>query len=261
MTTQMYASSVTSSEEILKKLRSEPEPKIFGYAKVGREEHLQLLRQGRLFCRRHSYYRTVEAGKAPAPFQDVNDGIGAVLDAQQVVVQFTRSDGSTVTIDAVSGLVGGVLVSFDYENPIFCMHAIYAAEWGLPVGAEGTEAFQAALQIPSSMDNFGTHIWIITNGTEFFRRLHAACDARSLQIEHRLVRYIDDERVYGMLPESLQPYVKLRSFEQERECRILLGAQEELPDPFVFDIGPLDDISVVVPLREFRAGWSLGKRA
>jgi|GEM_PF-3377793 len=245
------------SQEIADKVRSIPKPQIFGFAKIGREANLQQLRQGRLYCRRHSYYREIEAGKPLAAHQDVNDGIGAVFQPEGITIQF-----GDVVISGTADLVGGTVASYDYENPIFCLHAIYAGgNWTASEEADELKGLEDALRIPSKMDEFGSHIWVIAKRGEFFRRLHAACDAQSIHLEHTFVRYVDADQVHGVLPEKMQPFVKLRDFEQEREYRILLGSKEGLPDPFILDVGPLDDITHVLPLAEVRAQWSIRKRS
>ncbi|HEY0480033.1 MAG TPA: hypothetical protein VGD37_21080 [Kofleriaceae bacterium] len=225
--------------------------------KAGREDHMNALRDGKLFCRRLSYYSEFEGD--PAPHQDAHEGLACVYQSDRIKVTFTPADGGKpIALSARNGLVGPVFVSVRHENPVFCLHAVHTGDWThRTFGDDELAAFKASLQVPASMDKFGSHVWVITNGLEFNRRLRAACAAQKIRCRGKLVRYVDPRRIHGTVPRGARGFVKLDSFAEEREYRFSFEAARELGDPFVLDVGSLHDVSEVTTLAAFRSGWSI----
>lgn len=244
-------------QDIGKLLQAPFKPRLYCLLKVGREEHLQLLRRGRLFCRPLSFYKKVEG--EPLPFQDTHEGLLGIFQAERTEWRFTPRSGPPIIINSDTGLIGEVYVSADYANPVFCLHAIHAGQWSdRTFGQDELDAFKAYVQIPDSMSKFGTHVWVITSGEEFARRLSEACARLNIVYSRGLVRYVDPKQVHGTIPKGLSAFVKRRLFEDEREYRFFFGSKgHPLPDPFILDIGSLEDISQVMSFEDFRKSWAI----
>jgi hypothetical protein len=231
--------------------------KLLALLKVGREEHMRELREGKLFCRRLSFYSEIEG--ALLPHQDPDEGLLGVYQSERINISFQPNEEvDPIMINSDAGLIGEVKVSGNYNDPVFCLHAVHTGDWThRTFGENELEAFRAALQVPASMDKFGSHVWLITHEEAFLARLRSACAAQGIGFRRGRVRYIDQHSVHGAVPQSLRGFVKLDSFKEEREYRIYFHSARELPDPFILDIGPLHDISHVTTLAEFRQGWQI----
>ncbi len=142
---------------------------------------------------------------------------------------------------------------------MFCVHAIHTGEWtDRRFGEEELDAFSSYLQVPESMNKFGTHVWVITNGDEFVKRLRDAAARQNVRVFGSLVKYVDPSRVHGGIPREMAPFVKRDAFKDEREYRFVFSSTRQLPDPFVLDVGQLADISVVANIEELRRDWRIG---
>ena len=178
--------------------------------------------------------------------------------ADQVLIRFQPRDGEQVTIGPERGLIGEVIVTEVYEHPVFCLHAIHTGDWTNRLfGEEELNALRSDLQLPSSMAKFGSHVWVIANAPEFFKRVRTACRAQGIDIRRGRVRYLDASRTHGAVPKNAGGFAKLHGFREEREYRLMFESKASLPDPFVLDVGSLEDISFVTTFEEFRNGWTL----
>lgn len=136
---------------------------------------------------------------------------------------------------------------------MFCLHAIHTGEWtDRTVGEEELLAFKKYIDLPPTMDAFGTHVWIIRNGDEFLARVRAACRRLGISGRSDLVSYVDEGTTHGRVPPHLIGFTKMRRFAPEREYRLIFDSSEPLEDPFEIDVGSLEDISMIVALDEFR---------
>jgi hypothetical protein len=232
-------------------------PQIFCLMKFGCEEHMQSLRTGQLFCRALAYYKQVEGD--PLPFQDPNEGLQAVYQADHFRMVLKAGEDPPFTVSKETGLVGQVLISSNIMKPTFCLHAVYSAEWDGRIFCEDEIAeAKAALSVdPSMEEKFGKYVWLIRDAVEFRSRLKRACARLNVGCDGRLVRYIAAERVHGAIPAGLSSFVKFDTFKNEREYRLVFHAEVDINEPFILDVGSLEDISVVMPCSDFRRGWEI----
>jgi len=244
-------------DDLLAYVRTPVRTRILCLTKIGREEHMNALRAGHIYCRSLSYYKTIEG--PPLPFQDAHEGLRGIYQAAKVEVRLQPKGRPPVVLNAETGLTGQVIVSADIANPVFCVHAIHTGEWtDRRFGEEELDAFSSYLQVPESMNKFGTHVWVITNGDEFVKRLRDAAARQNVRVFGSLVKYVDPSRVHGGIPREMAPFVKRDAFKDEREYRFVFSSTRQLPDPFVLDVGQLADISVVANIEELRRDWRIG---
>jgi hypothetical protein len=111
------------------------------------------------------------------------------------------------------------------------------------------------MEVPENMESdFGDHVLVLR--PEFVERVRAACRQQKIAIGHGLVKYIDESAAHGKIPPRLVGFVKLKRFEWQREYRFVFEAAEPLPDPFILDVGPLHDVSMLMTLDDFKKGVS-----
>jgi hypothetical protein len=160
-------------------------PTIFVLLKVGHGEHMHGLRDGRLFCRRLSFYSQIE-GK-PLPHQDAHEGLQAVYQSDRIEIIYGDPNNNLIVINSNNGLIGQVIVTRNFDEPVFCLHAIHTGDWtGRILGEDKLSEFKASLRVPDSMNKFGTHVWLITNLAEFAKRLGRACVAQNIDARGNL---------------------------------------------------------------------------
>lgn len=113
--------------------------------KVGLEEHLKQLVDGRIRCRSLSYYKSIEeSGRAHF---DENEGIAGIYQASRMKMIFGSEEVGEFEISSETGLVGQVLLSRNYDDPVFCLHAIHTGEWTRDFSEEEIPAFQRYLEM------------------------------------------------------------------------------------------------------------------
>lgn len=85
--------------------------KLLALLKVGREEHMRGLREGKLFCRRLSFYSEIEG--EPLPHQDPDEGLLGVYQSERINISLQLANESEpLTINSDTGLIGGWQIKF-----------------------------------------------------------------------------------------------------------------------------------------------------
>jgi hypothetical protein len=201
---------MADTDDIGDALREHPAPRILALIKVGREDDLKSVQSGLLRCRHLSFYKKTEA--AGRAFHDPHEGLRGIFQAERTELTLTPHGGRSIVINHESGLVGQIYISADLANPVFCFHAMHAGPWSdREFGEDELDAYKACLQVPEAMSAFGTHVWVLTNGQEFERRLRASCNQSGVRCRSGLVKYIDPSRVHGAVPTELSAFVKRKS--------------------------------------------------
>jgi hypothetical protein len=244
-------SKLNHRAERLKPLSLHPlTTKILCLFKVGRKEHLDLLVKGKLYCRHLAYYKRLECGEQA--WQDPHEGLVAVYQSNCVNILLTDKAGNRRELSKENGWTGQVIVSADLDHPAFCVYAIHTGEW---TNRSFTEAelddFKNFLRVSDTMSAFGCHVWIVKNGDEFASRVEIACQATGIRNNHGLIGYIDAADAHGKISPELVGFAKLKKFAEQHEYRYVFLANAALPDPFILDVGSLEDITEVIPLEDF----------
>jgi hypothetical protein len=232
-------------------LATVPDVKIFVIMRAGQREHLEEFAKGRLRFRRLTYYSGQESqGKT---HHDRDEQVAGVFQAEHGRLDFKVPGGPSHTVSAETGLVGQVMFRTQQPRMICCLHAIHGGEWtNREFSPDLLPEYREYLYPPARMSEYGDHVWVILKGDEFRRRLLDAAKRDRLSVRAELVRYVDFETVQGKVPRDLIAFVKGVRFADEREFRLEVRSSADLPDPFVWGIGDLSDVSVVMPLKDFR---------
>lgn len=234
-------------------LATVPDAKIFAILRAGQREHLEEFQKGKIRFRNLSYYRNLESkGKV---HYDGDEQVAGVFQAEHVKLSFKAPNRAPFTVSAENGLVGQLVARARKPRMICCLHAIHSGEWtNREFTAEKLPEYRDYLLPPGRMSEYGDHVWVVMDGVTFKRRLISAAERDRFSLRAELVRYVDFETVHGPVPFNLRGFVKSARFADEREYRMEVGGPTVLPDPFVWDIGDLSDISAVMSLEDFRKG-------
>lgn len=236
------------------------ETKLLCLLKVGKKEHMESLAAGNIFCHHLAHYKNSQF--AAEPFFDEHEGLMAVYQADKVNLKVSSKQlGQDVEVELDPGTQ--FVMSGNLHSPCFCLHAMHTAEWThKEFPEEEAYLFKEYLQVPAEMGKFkngddAPYVWLPTNPNEFFDKLKSACDAAGIGITGDLVKYVDLKAFNGKVAKEKIGLVKQIRHKDEREYRIIFRGKN-LDNPFTLQLGDLRNISMVMPLEEFKQKWELG---
>jgi hypothetical protein len=89
------------------------------------------------------------------------------------------------------------------------------------------------------MQQFGTHVILITNVQRFFERLQAKLEELDFNCSHKLVKYFDEKA----FTEKITPYHKRSKYKYQNEFRVFIDSGKLTP--FSIELGSMEDISII----------------
>ncbi len=128
---------------------------------------------------------------------------------------------------------------------VFCMYAAHSGNQET-VSVESIDDFREMMRIPEDCLSFGSHAVVITNASEFLKRVKAAALRENYGVHGRLVKYYDPRSFHGGSPEEIEPIFNKRDeYEHQHEYRIAITGVEG-NGPLILDIGDISDISILM---------------
>ena len=218
-----------------------------------KKEHAEAFLKGAMYANRLSYFKEME-GRDNARGDDYEGAILPPLGG--LVVELDAKNPSTEQVESIT-FTGTDLDAppviqprwFDHIN-VFCMYAAHIDEHQ-DLSSTNLLSFKQHLELPDNYTKLGEHAIVITNTTEFFRRVKLAAGRIGYEISGNLVSYYDPE--VGTPPtqrdiESI--FTKRQEYEWQREFRLAINTHKTGSCPVTFEIGEIDDIAVYVKTRE-----------
>lgn len=191
--------------------------------KFGKLEHLlQLQNEGLLYMNPLKYFWEVED-------EDRGDTFDCIAQVQRgPKIGFTLPDGKEVFMEG-EWTIRMYMPEHEKIN-IFCMYALRPL-------VEGT--------FPVDKKNFrlGEYALVLTNPTEFMRRIELTLKSQRILGDANLVEYVDDKHTG-----DLGPFRKLRKFAYQSEWRLV--CYNGPAGIWEIRIGSIADISVIMPSDE-----------
>jgi hypothetical protein len=227
-----------------------PNVKAVTAVKIGKLEHLETLLDGNLRFRDLQYYTNIETSKEP--WHDPHEGVAGVLQSKDYEMYITDEMGKETKISLQQK--GQIIIR--ENNPrlrVMCFHAIHAGDLSnIPLEWKNVDKYVEELRITQEMVKFEDYVWVITNFSEFKKRLLSAVVASDCILRGgTLVRYIDFSSSNGEIEERFIGFVKSNKYKNEREFRIILEVEQGSVDPFYLQLGNLDDISKIMSIDSF----------
>ncbi len=159
--------------------------------KFGNKEHMESLRDGKLYCRHLSYYASLE--NREAHFHDSMEALQAQYPADEVQLMLGPKDGHFLKIDATNGLIGFFKIGWKIRQPAFCLYTIHLGEWeNQEITADNRSDFIKSLSISSKMQGFGNHkpyVWVVLDSSQFNARIKQATERLGIKVMARSVDY------------------------------------------------------------------------
>jgi hypothetical protein len=192
--------------------------------KLGRREHLEAVRQGRLYMNPLSYFIDLEEDKARGDPFEGTETIIQPKDIGDFHIDPKMPGMGRITITEAD-LAGPVRIRLEDTSAcnLFCLFAI-------------TSPIDGVI-FPQEYPWFGDSILLFKNTEEFLSRLQRAAAEQHLRGEGRLVTYYDENAYSGRTGR----FMKSSRYSHQKEYRLTLETGKDCP--FVFDVGELTDIT------------------
>ena len=212
--------------------------------------------QGKLYSNRLSYFKRVEDGGVRG---DEDEG-AIMLQREGLTIELTATNQATGKVSKIrtSGeeLLGPLVMRpewFDHIN-VFCMYAGHTGDFET-ISEENVAAFKRQLEIPEECEQLGNHAVVITNTSEFFRRIKASASGKGYGVCGGLVRYYDAEVGSPSTRKEIETiFTKRKEFECQKEFRLAIDSGTMGCNPITLCIGRIDDIAVRMNTAEINRG-------
>jgi len=226
-------------------------------ARADKHEYLESLLQGKLRASHIANYKKEE--NRGQSFFDENEAIDAIFDPKKIIIKISKS-GQELAELIPENEDQQLKVFRESDIPVMCFYSLHTGlelTKPFPKGQKTAEKIDVNLEVTDHIGKFGAHVWVIENVTELNRRIDARAKELGLTIRHGLVEYTNLKAIHGRMPTNKWGLVKDVSYAEEREYRYLFVSKEKLPNPFIFDVGCLADISRIVPMDDFRSSYKV----
>ena len=220
------------------------------------DRHADDFVQGKLYSNRLSYFKRMEDGGVRG---DEDEG-AIMLPRKGLTIELTGTNpvtGETIELTPSGKEVLGPLEMrpewFDHIN-VFCMHAIHTGDFET-ISEETFAAFKKQLEIPEECEQLGNHAVVITNTSEFFRRIKASASGKRYGVCGGLVRYYDAKVGSPSTRKEIETiFTKRKEFEYQKEFRIAIDSGTMGCNPITLCIGRIDDIAVRMNTADINRG-------
>lgn len=221
---------------------------IFALIKFFQEEkHANDFIEGKLFANRLSYFKKLEGDE-----QRGDEDEGAIVHERgQFTLNLTVVDPDTgeeidhCTIDG-SDLATSLIVRPNWFNDwnLFCLYALH--DGGLQVRPpEDAQSLEECLKISEACAELGEYAVVITNYTEFVKRVYGAAVEAEYGLVGKLVSYYDYASGTPPITSEIGTiFTKRDEYEYQSEFRFAIKTGTVGDDPIILDIGKIDDIAI-----------------
>jgi len=162
----------------------------------------------------------------------------ARLDKFETIVEHKKSNFNAIQIGKASfernkgELAGGSTIlttkNYDFCN-ILCLYSLW----------KNTD--NEHIEMDTRNKIFGNYCIVITNVSEFLKRIIAATNRENFVCYHAGINYISKNQII-IIEEEKIPFTKFDSFSYQREFRIAINTQRNIDEPYILDIGEIRDI-------------------
>ena len=197
-----------------------------GVLKVGKREHLDLLRKGQVYCNALQFFRELEDREGG--MADKNEGATYVTKFNELSIY---KNGKYVPVFKNGFMINSCPY---YSGNLFCGYFIE-----MKVCLDSPQILP--MNIPEKMLNFNgaDSFVVISNIEEFNKRFEKSVESSGEKLYHSLVEYIDFRTYEGVL----NPFNKHITFSDQKEIRYYIDRNAiSKEDKRVYELGDLSDI-------------------
>jgi hypothetical protein len=192
---------------------------IYAFVKFGAKVNLESLRKtGAMYMNTLGYFIKLESMSG-----DKDEGMNNFYQGSKTkAIIIPHGQGNAAPIKGLISM--GSKKGDDLERNVFCLHAITDTEPKLH---------------PNNLKR-NDHALVITSPSVFLKMLKDAAEQKTVAFQQGFVKYVDRKTHHG----EMGCFFKFKEFESENEFRIL--KKQGTGEPYIFEIGNLESISVIV---------------
>lgn len=188
-------------------------------------EHAKMAQEGKLYMNPIGGYTELKEEVIDLR-EDKNEGIcrNYQPNKSKLIINNTLIDPKDI--------VGPIKVNMnkDLRKHVYCMYSLYF---------QGGCILDKDLIIDKRVKGFGDWFLLITNVSEFFKRLDKKLKTLNISAKRKLVEYKDLNKYHG----KVDSFIKNINYSYQKEYRIVLNYYNE--GPYILDIGDISDISII----------------
>ena len=209
-------------------------------------DHADAFLRGEMFANRLSHFMKIEGHDGRGDKYE-----GAIMpQIDNLTIELAATNMETGEVDFVTiapeELSGPPILHpnwFRHVN-VFCMYAAHV-DGSLDVECERFEDIKSMLEIPEAYLGLGEHAVVITNVTEFLRRVKLAAERKGFGIYGKLVNYYDPSIGVRLLRGNIDSiFTKRKEYEWQREFRLAIDTRTSGCAAITLDVGYIRDIAV-----------------
>ena len=220
---------------------------IFYMAKVfNKLEHADKFIQGEMYCNRLSWFKKLEDRDGRG---DTDEG-AIVLQLEGLSMTLEARDldtGEVVDRHTMQGFAAPpVLVPewFDHIN-VLCMFAAHKGDFQHEPSEGYLDHLREHLKMPEKYVRLGEHAVVITNVTEFLKRVEKAAHRAGYGILWGLVKYYDPQVGTPPIRSDIETiFCKSEEYAYQREFRFAIDTGTTEGGAISLDIGDISDIAL-----------------
>jgi hypothetical protein len=203
---------------------------VFALVKFGAREHMESLHgTGQLYMRTLASFLSIED---KALRGDPTEGLAAFFQPGRIQLQI----GDHVV--APGDIVGPVHMSYQMTRALHVYSMFALTEREVASVLKGGQAID-----PRCLE-FGDTALVVTNVSEFFRRVSRAAEEAGVSHARSLIHYLDRRTHHG----QFSPFNKMQEYSWQSEYRIVVAPSEN--EIFYLELGSLEDISILTKAQE-----------
>ncbi len=202
--------------------------------------------RGKVYCNTLRTFKKMKDKDASGRF-DNDEGTTAWLQPDEVDIQMSGIN--------FTGLAAPVQLQMYWLNHVrlFCMVAGHTGTLDVRrLSTDDIEELRSALLIPETCLQLGKYAVLVTNVTEFIKRMDSAVGKTNYRYERRLVKYYDPETFHGDFRDMEAVFWKQDHYSYQREYRFALLTGQEGDEPFTLEIGDISDITTKISSADLR---------
>ena len=207
------------------------------------KDHADRFMQGEIYARRLSWFRKLEGDdqrgdELEAAIVYPRENIRIVLEP----INIETGEAHEVIIPPEDIATNPVLTLDHFNNlHVFCMYAT-----GIKNPKTVSESnIPNKLWLPTFLEEFGEHVVLIFNVTEFLQRIQESALDQNLALWGQAVKYYNPESGSPELsPGMWVVFSKSQKFAHQSEYRLVFDTGTAGDDPLTLNIGSIDDIAM-----------------
>ena len=203
---------------------------ISGLIRVSSENYLlDLYKWGKIYCNHSEYFKTQDEESGMGDTMEAVDGINQLYD-----IRVISGKKEVYLADQAQGIIN----TGKYAGNLFCLFGIRKERLNLKNNKRSTLTWNR------QWNGYGSHAVLIYNTQEFLDRVRRALREKSVEHEIAPVEYFFQETHKGFVG----PFKKRDTYEWQEEIRVWIPNPKK--EPFQFEIGSIEDISMMLKIEE-----------